>query len=81
MPIQFYSTAVNFVSMRIILVTILRGSVCLPKLKVYLLTYESVSCRKTDQMSNAVILPLPQDNHTAGTSLILSSLYPDDTDL
>jgi hypothetical protein len=35
MPVQFYLTAVNSVSIHIILVTILRGSVCLPKLKVY----------------------------------------------
>jgi hypothetical protein len=39
MPVQFYLTAVNFVSMHVILVNILRGNVCLPKLKVYLLTY------------------------------------------
>jgi hypothetical protein len=39
MPVQFYLTAVNFVSMHVILGNILRGSVCLPKLKVYLLTY------------------------------------------
>ena len=39
MPVQFYLTAVNFVSMHVIVVNILRGIVCLPKLKVYLLTY------------------------------------------